>query len=393
MVGPEIALFVGGGCCCFIFIIAALAAAAWYFFFRTKDEDGAANVEAQSVSGLENVQGKEHIKVVGTGEGSKVLQSSGEADLVEDDGRKVWVAPRINTRVSPDQWSDDWGPVSPEQFSEFAYHFCEVEDAMGLNIDGVLEMAKGFGYADMGQYFKVKTTFLKKFGEARGPTLDAYAFGADFNTLMLQARGRQQQAKMAATAAANPDMFAPIDGVSLDTYAALTANAASGIDQAQFLALLAQHGLDHPTWESANAGWTAKMSQDTTGTIASAMAKAMTGAGAGQFGSAGVSAADAMGAMGGMGGEAGGEAPVPFEKLCEIQGAQAAWAESGQDINAMLKEVFDMTAMDWSNISAWWWSKMMADPAMMQRYTDLSEDFQRKYAAGGGSNLDDDISF
>ena len=388
----ELAILGAGGCCCLFFIVAA-AGGGWYFFVRKESgEDGNKNIEDQSLSGTENVQGMEHVKVVGTGAGSKVLQSSGEADLVEDDGRKVWVAPRVKTSVSASSWRDEWGPLGRDQLAEFAYHFCEIEDAMGLNIDGVLDMAKGFGYADMGQWFKVKTTFVKYFGDAHGETLNTYSFGAEFNTMMIQARGRQQQAKMAATASANPDLFAPVNGVSLETYAALTANAASGIDQAQFTALLAQHGIDHPTWESANAGWTDKMSKDTSGTIASALAKAMTGAGAGQFGGAGVEASNAMGAMGGMGGQAAGEAPVSFEKLCEIQGAQAAWAESGQDINAMLKEVFDMTAMDWSNISAWWWSKMMADPSMMQRYNDLSEEFQRKYASGAGK-LDDDISF
>ena len=82
---------------------------------------------------------------------------------------------------------------------------------------------------------------------------------------------------VAATAAANPDMFAPIDGVSMETYATLTATVASGLDAAGWAALLAQHGIDQATWERANAGWTAKMGQDTTGTIAAAMAKAEQG--------------------------------------------------------------------------------------------------------------------
>ncbi len=49
---------------------------------------------------------------------------------------------------------------------------------------------------------------------------------------------------------------------------------------------------------------------------------------------------------------------MTFEKFVEVMTAQGCWAQQGKDANQMLKKVFNMTAVDWSNASAYWSQKM-----------------------------------
>ena len=47
-----------------------------------------------------------------------------------------------------------------------------------------------------------------------------------------------------------------------------------------------------------------------------------------------------------------------LERYAEIMGAQSAWAQQGRDVNAMLKKQFNMSALDFSNISQYWSAKI-----------------------------------
>ncbi len=70
---------------------------------------------------------------------------------------------------------------------------------------------------------------------------------------------------------------------------------------------------------------------------------------------------------------------VPFEKYCEIAGAMNAWTKQGKDISAGLHKHFQMTAMDYSNISMYWTQKMMADLSMFDRQTQLQNHYEQRY--------------
>jgi hypothetical protein len=205
---------------------------------------------------------------------------------------------------------------------------------------------------------------------------------------MQQARFHQHQEKMSSHASANPQIMAPIEGVTMEQYAELNAKAATGMQQQQFLGLLAQAGMDYPKWERVSAGWLGRMSQDTTGTLATIYGKAFSGAGAGKYGTAGAAAAQ----VGYGGGAAAGPEPIPFEKLCEIQGAMSAWGKNGQDVNAGLQQSFQMSALDWSNVSTWWMTKMIADTSLLARYNDLSKQYEARYA-GAQPRRNQDLRF
>ena len=63
--------------------------------------------------------------------------------------------------------------------------------------------------------------------------------------------------------------------------------------------------------------------------------------------------------------------------------AQSCWAQQGKDANQMLKKVFNMTAVDWSNASAYWSQKMSTDIKLMsEQFPVLQEKYTKKYMAG-----------
>jgi hypothetical protein len=189
------------------------------------------------------------------------------------------------------------------------------------------------------------------------------------------------------------DLLEPIEGVTVEQYAQLAAQKGAGISQEDFVKLLAQQGMDLEKFGRVEKGWNDRMSADASATVATAYGTAYASAGAGQFGAAGAAAGGfSTTAAGVTGAPAQGEAPIPFEKYCEIQGAQTAWSATGQDVNAMLQATFNMNATDFSNLSAFFMSQMTADMNMMQQYTELCAKYEAQYKGGGGGG-DDDIEF
>ncbi len=70
---------------------------------------------------------------------------------------------------------------------------------------------------------------------------------------------------------------------------------------------------------------------------------------------------------------------MSFEKYCEISGAMSAWSKQGKDISAGLDKHFQMTAMDFSNVSMYWSQKMMADLSIIDRQSALIAEYEQKY--------------
>jgi hypothetical protein len=342
-----------------------------------------------AIKGVENIQGAENIRVV---DGDVVKAEQG-ASLIRDpdDGELLWTN-TWNKEVRPEQWQDEWGPLSQDDFDTFWHHRYEFDLLQSGDPEEAERKLQSFGYRDVGHYFQVETTFLKHNAEpGSGDTLDELIFNHQIVSQAAQAgMMKKLQADSAAALQANPELLAPVEGVDLDTYAMLAATSATGgLAPDAFTALLAKHGLDNAKWLRVNNEWSDRMSKDTTHTITQAYGKAFANAGAGQFGGAAAAAGGVMGTMA----EAGGGEPVSFERLCEIQGAQTAWAKTGQDVNAMLKHTFGVTAGDWANMSMWWMTKMRTDLSLMERYGKLSEQYEAQYAGGATAGADEDLAF
>jgi hypothetical protein len=264
----------------------------------------------------------------------------------------------------------DWGPLTPNQVEENFYHqqllsMIETEPAMHQQT-----LAK-LGYRDGTHRAVVERTFSRHYVDQAGE--------AWFQQAVTAAAMRAMQDRGGLMADANQDLLSPIEGVTLEAYAQISAKQGSGNPE-DLMQVLAQHQLDREKFDRVSKAWMARMSTDTTGAIATAYSKAFMGQG--QYGAAGQAAADNLG-TGGMatGGGADGAEPVSFEKYAEISGAMSAWSQQAKDISVMLDQHFQMTATDFSNISMWWSTKMSADFTLYEKLSELTEHYEREWMA------------
>jgi hypothetical protein len=184
--------------------------------------------------------------------------------------------------------------------------------------------------------------------------------------------------------ALKPGMLDPVEGVSLQVWASINAKLVSGGDLKK---LLAPHKIDEAKWAKASDTWNARMSDqsnpDAAMAIATEYGKAFAGGGVGAYGASAQAASESMGVNDKVAGKkVKGAEPVSFERWVEIQSAQGAWATQGKDVNAMLKKVFGLTAVDWSNMSAHWSQKLSTDIQLAQKYGELNAKYTAKYSAG-----------
>ena len=119
----------------------------------------------------------------------KVVLTSGAGVLIEDaSGRREWTAPRVHADVAPTIWIDFWGPLSPDELVLFAQHYRRVERVHHDTPERLPTLLQEFGYADVGEWFRVYNTFLKHFGVGGpGDTVADYAFGQDFQDALFAA--------------------------------------------------------------------------------------------------------------------------------------------------------------------------------------------------------------
>lgn len=264
---------------------------------------------------------------------------------------------RVEIARTPDVLfgAEDWGPLRPDQFEEFHYQAFMLDDARD-DPSRFRALLQRFGYRDNEQFERVRLTFNKHI-DLSNP---------NFMQQQLNARQRASADQMADKAQSHP-LLVPVEGVSIEQYAQFAAALAAGISQQDFQRMLAQQGLDQAKYDRVAAEWNARMSRDTDFVLVNVYGKAFNAR---------------------PGGGAAGAAPgidpnqVSFDTFCEIMGAQSAWSAQGKDVNAMLKQVFNMTAADWSNVSAVWTPRMMTDMSLGMRMSDLMMRAQQKYMAG-----------
>ena len=270
---------------------------------------------------------------------------------------------------------DEWGPLDPHKVPNAVEENWVHEQLLSETLrdpERNASMLKALGYRDATHRAMVHATYRRHY--------DAWIVTPDGQAMFQRAvmRAMNERMKYATAAAASSGILEPIEGVSLQTYALLASKQGGGVPQDEFARLLAQNGMDQAKYERVSKAWIARMSTDTTGAIATEYSKAFMGGG--QYGAAGQAAAQnmAQGQMGLAGPQAGGD-PMTFDRFCEIQGAMQAWSKQGKDVNAGLKKSFDMSAMDWSNVSMYWMQKMMADIPMMTKMTEVSAAYEKKY--------------
>jgi hypothetical protein len=173
----------------------------------------------------------------------------------------------------------------------------------------------------------------------------------------------------------------PVEGVSLDQWAQSQVKIVNGGNLDDILRGL---GIDKAKWDRVSAEWNARMSRDTTATIATAYGNAFTKASAssgGQFAEA--AQRPGQGAM-----------PMSLEKYVEIMEAQGAASTQGRDAGQVLKS-FGLSILDWSNVGAWF-SAYINDNALknnakvLNEFNELQAKYKAKYAT---ASADADLKF
>ena len=166
----------------------------------------------------------------------------------------------------------------------------------------------------------------------------------------------------------------PVEGVSLEQWAAAQAAISQGGSAEEQCNAL---GVDMPAWDRISAEWNARMSRDTTATIATVYGNAFAGAGQGQFGASSSALANSHVQMGQA---PASEAPFPMARWIEVQEAMNAATARGEDPNAVLAG-FGMNAGEWGPAAGWWGMKLASEPqTYMHDYNRLTEKYREKYA-------------
>ncbi len=299
----------------------------------------------------------------------------------EDDDDAMTLEKNGKTYFKPD-WGDwstrDWVGYWSKQF--------EIEESQSKGEKAFQAALKKHGLRNRNHWKRVQATFLRHYGN-----------DTEFTEAALVARG--QQGRQMMQNAVTPGLLDPVEGVSLETYATVTARRANLPNTpGAFPKLLAQFKLDEAKWARAEKAWTDRMSGAGSDDPMAAMAvntefaKYFAAAGQGQFGAAGQAASKSQGINAKVVKQSAGGEPCTFERYVEIQTAQSVWATQGKDVNGMLKKVFNLTAMDFSNLSAWWAPKMGTDiKLMMEVYPKLEAKYRERYS-GGGDDPDSDLS-
>lgn len=295
----------------------------------------------------------------------------------------------------PDQYeTDDFGPFAhlaenPNQthFEELWYQLFRLEAAQAQGEDAFSQALAKAGIRNGHHLRQIRETFMRHFGHMPG-----------FDQAMFNARTRESKEAMQAAAASNTKLLEPIEGVDIKTYATIQATLAriSSEGPQAIGKLLAQYNLDDAKWKRVDAAWQERMRQQddfmAMAALMSEYGKHFAAAGQGQYGAAAQAGASAMDIHGAVGQAPDASAePCTLDKYAEIMAAQGVWSQQGKDVNAMLKQVFNLTALDFSNISAYWSAKFQADYKLALKMTEIQDQYTAKYkgAAGGA---DDDLT-
>ena len=171
--------------------------------------------------------------------------------------------------------------------------------------------------------------------------------------------------------AGTPELLEPIEGVTLEAYAAIVGQLVAGGD---LDTLVRQAGLDRARYDRVAEGWGARMAQDATFAVAIAYGAAFTAA-----------SNQARGAENGP--------SMSWERYIEVQEAMSELTKVGMDPQAVLQQLGTTLAAysaDGMHYSEWFNANAVRDPEIVQWYHEYSNKYQAKYAA---AKQDQDLQF
>ena len=151
--------------------------------------------------------------------------------------------------------------------------------------------------------------------------------------------------------------MAPINGISLERFAEVSAELGDTTDPDLEAEIVARHGLHRVDWEAAKQGWTARMADASlTGRVATAFAPLYQAALA----------------------RRGGDAPsTSFDEFVAMSGAAKAFG-----IEGMLAH-YGISMADWTQIAGHWTNQVAQNPTQYGEYGMLVEQEGTRIREGG----------
>jgi hypothetical protein len=275
----------------------------------------------------------------------------------------------------------DWKDPASDDIEKFWANAFALEEAEGKSPKVYNAKLKELGLKNKDDWHRVRDAYTA-----------ARQGDPNWQQAMINARMAGVKQQMSAAANAKGGLFDPVEGITLEQYATVQARRTKLSGAAEWPKLLAEYALDEAKWTQVDKVFMARMSDPSdpmaTAAFATEYGKFFSAAASGQFAEGAKAGAKAMGLDSSHKKAKGAKEPVPFERYVEIMTAQDCWARAGKDVNAMLKKVFNMTAVDWSNLGAFWSQKLMADISLAGKMTELQEKYRPRYET---AEQDDDL--
>jgi hypothetical protein len=297
-----------------------------------------------------------------------------ELDAAREKGGKGWAKAMDKHGLLADEhflWMRHRSLGTPDELKKYATAqtaIAEIDAAIEAD-DGVDEKLEEYGLRDRMHYEHVKGEWSRASKKAWGKVKDVLA-----NSYA------QLDERMANNKKALSNELSPFQGVSLEAWAGANARLAQG---KSLDAVSAELGLERPQWDAVSAEWMARMSRDTTATIATVYGEAFMSGGQGKFAATAKAVAGSMKA--GAGKDVAGGEPISFEDWIKIQAHMTAATAQGVAPDAVLK-MYKLNAADWGTAGGYWALKMNADPmSLLTRYTTLSAKYATKFASAGAA--------
>src|SRR5262249_17579983 len=248
--------------------------------------------------------------------------------------------PELEQDFEDDAPSFDLAGFDPDDERAFftAVLHMESEGQFGGTDESRAEIMARYGIRDRSHWHVVKESVYSALIQRYGSMDEVGQREFNWRSGQMQRHMQQQVAKTAAGGGS-----APVEGVSLESWAATNAAIVSG---ASLDDLLKGQGLDKARWDRASAEWNARMARDTTFAIAQVYGNAFQAASQGKYASYAKEAAAARAANR----ELAMDVPVSLEQYWEIMFEQSYAGKQGRDPVAALKSC-GLTIVDWTDLS------------------------------------------
>lgn len=274
-----------------------------------------------------------------------------------------------------------FNPDDENSFFEAVLHM-ESEGMFGGTDESRAQIQARYGIRDRMHWQTVRDSVYSVLARKYGSMEEVSQREMNFRMGQMQRHQQAQTARAAASGELNP-----VEGVTLEKWAAMNAAIVSGASAED---LLRANGIDQGRWERVSAEWNARMARDTTFAITTVYGNAFQAASQGKYGNYAREANAARAANR----ELSMEPPMSIEQYWEILYEQDYGSKQGRNPIEVLKSC-NLTVVDWTDLSSFMGYYINRTAARnWQQFNAMHERVKAKFAAKyPGVTSDVDIKF